>query len=506
MLRAAECAFYRTSGDPDSVLRLVSAASYSSIQSADDAVTYMNLTGFGSPITFNIVNNDINAWESSCDYLIEKQLEGAGGSTSTTSVVTETVRLVFDHSTNSVSDTCASALDVYFINGICGSIDSIALSAAALKHYIAKLPDADNINVIAFENPSNGLWCSIDLLEAIQQKIEEHGGWPTTFTILDVVKFSLSSPLAANGYPKELLSPLYEFTWINEALEKFAENIASYLSGVTPVSSTTASLSAKVTDSLFHGKSVILLGHSQGNLYVNAAYQTLSSDNMKYVQPLAVATPALYVGKPSKISPYVTRNDDLVINVVRRIAGALPGNTLPSVSDGILNHGFLKSYMGDFITRNAIMGDLQSLLSTATYPVTIGLSGPITVTLTWGPQPDIDLHVFEPDGTHVYYRDKRGVAGYLDVDDTSSFGPENYFVAFNTLKLGSYRIGINYYYGRGPDVAHISIRTCTSIRDYEQAVSVSCSSACDNNPVMIAEISVTKDQSNALMFEINSLL
>ena len=50
-------------------------------------------------------------------------------------------------------------------------------------------------------------------------------------------------------------------------------------------------------------------------------------------------------------------------------------------------------------------------------------NGPITITFTWDVPFDIDLHVIEPDGTHVYWINKKGNSGYLDVDDVTGYGP-----------------------------------------------------------------------------------
>lgn len=49
--------------------------------------------------------------------------------------------------------------------------------------------------------------------------------------------------------------------------------------------------------------------------------------------------------------------------------------------------------------------------------------GNITVQLKWDTQPDVDLHIWEPSGTHVYYSHKGGLCGYLDRDDTDGEGP-----------------------------------------------------------------------------------
>jgi uncharacterized protein YfaP (DUF2135 family) len=77
-------------------------------------------------------------------------------------------------------------------------------------------------------------------------------------------------------------------------------------------------------------------------------------------------------------------------------------------------------------------------------PRSIGF-GPITITLAWDSQPDVDLHVLEPDGTHVYFSNRRGVSGYLDMDDTSSYGPEHYYTKCDP-KPGNFTVYI-YFYG-----------------------------------------------------------
>jgi uncharacterized protein YfaP (DUF2135 family) len=75
-------------------------------------------------------------------------------------------------------------------------------------------------------------------------------------------------------------------------------------------------------------------------------------------------------------------------------------------------------------------------------------SGLITITLTWDVQPDVDLHIIEPGGTHVYYGQSRGQNGYLDVDDTSRYGPEHYYTNC-TLATGNYTVYLYFFSGYG---------------------------------------------------------
>lgn len=82
----------------------------------------------------------------------------------------------------------------------------------------------------------------------------------------------------------------------------------------------------------------------------------------------------------------------------------------------------------------------------------------VTMKLTWGERPsDLDSHLFAPDGSHVYYSTKGSLvaAPYanLDVDDTSSYGPE--VVTLTRLMVGTYKYSVKNYsgYSSGPIAA-----------------------------------------------------
>lgn len=86
--------------------------------------------------------------------------------------------------------------------------------------------------------------------------------------------------------------------------------------------------------------------------------------------------------------------------------------------------------------------------------------GPITITLTWDVQPDIDLHVLEPGGIHVYFGNRRGTSGYLDVDDTSSYGPEHYYTNCNPA-TGNYTVYLHFYSGNAPSTTITTVSAGT---------------------------------------------
>lgn len=122
-------------------------------------------------------------------------------------------------------------------------------------------------------------------------------------------------------------------------------------------------------------------------------------------------------------------------------------------------------------TPAAALGtSLTNTMAALTIPNPTSNQGFFTATLSWSVpasaigkladgsdiQNDLDLHVIEPTGTHVYYglaeRNKgggqtaaarQGDAGYLDMDSTT-VGPEHYYASCdeNVLKEGIYKISV----------------------------------------------------------------
>ena len=78
-----------------------------------------------------------------------------------------------------------------------------------------------------------------------------------------------------------------------------------------------------------------------------------------------------------------------------------------------------------------------------------------TATLTWNTTADMDLHVIEPNGAHVYYGTPTGTTARLDVDDTNGFGPENIFV--NSAAAGAIKVHIVHYGGAAPTTSTIAL-------------------------------------------------
>ena len=144
---------------------------------------------------------------------------------------------------------------------------------------------------------------------------------------------------------------------------------------------------------------------------------------------------------------------------------------------------------------------MSSLLNAAiqklSNPPTTGSNGSFTVTLTWDGLGDVDLHVFEPNGSHVYYEVDQGVVGYLDVDNVVANGPEHYYASCDSriLESGIYRIGINNYRGASGRTATLQVASARDgvLATRSLGVGPERGSSGNQSPIPVFNIIVTKE-------------
>jgi hypothetical protein len=123
-----------------------------------------------------------------------------------------------------------------------------------------------------------------------------------------------------------------------------------------------------------------------------------------------------------------------------------------STSDALSN--------SEVVSTGAAGGTCTAMSSDLTLGAIIGSagSGSAKIKLTWGTDPsDLDSHLTGPDSAtagarfHVYYSDKGSLTSNpfaeLDVDDTSSFGPE--VITISKFTAGTYRYSVHHYSGSG---------------------------------------------------------
>lgn len=225
----------------------------------------------------------------------------------------------------------------------------------------------------------------------------------------------------------------------------------------------------KFRDAVLEGNTVLIVAHSQGNLYANEAYQMLQTQNPALpiatsVGVYSVATPANNVaGQPA---PYTTNNRDFI----SLVPGALPANlTLTDTNTGlavpalglgtytlIAAHSFIKTYLSyNYNARNTILAGINQSLSSLQKPIASTADGPMKFSLSWAGNADLDLSLFEPDGYYVSagfasasgsltFDVPKGHTGYI-ANDVWYGGVENYQTNCNQIQLGTYYIGARYY-------------------------------------------------------------
>jgi hypothetical protein len=179
------------------------------------------------------------------------------------------------------------------------------------------------------------------------------------------------------------------------------------------------------------------------------------------------------------VTHFTTWNADQVYNTVRvtscvadangaRIAGARISSDgvdysgiSSAVSDAAGNftiairrssRAVLTGISGGSLTNSFTAGPYTEDATISTC-LTLGqLGSGVTMKLTWGERPsDLDSYLFTPSGAIISYSSIGSLTAApfanLDVDDTSSFGPE--VVTLSRLMVGTYKYAVNNYSGQG---------------------------------------------------------
>lgn len=248
----------------------------------------------------------------------------------------------------------------------------------------------------------------------------------------------------------------------------------------------------KYNKNLSEGNKVVVVAHSQGNLFANIAELGITPQYANGFGVVSVVNPDNFV---AGAGPYTTIDEDLII---WGVSGSMPANldNFSSINwNDLTGHTFATSYMAaGHPAETKILNDVVNMANGLSYPDTDLGTGAITATLTWNSMPDLDLHVFEPSGAHVYYRNLTGTSGYLDLDDVNGYGPEHYFVSCDKVETGTYRFGVNYYSGPYLEIGTLTLQAGEQTRSRQQAFTQAIGSAGDFNPTILFELQVTGSQ------------
>lgn len=214
-------------------------------------------------------------------------------------------------------------------------------------------------------NPTGGL--PGDLPEVLAQKQQEFPG----ATIVQMLRFLLYSETGTLA--SELVNQLATIyaDWINGSGRSF--NTYSDASLQTIIN--------YVTTSASNGTRVLLVPHSQGNLYANRVVEVLTSGQAPFdgwrqykygsIGIVGLATPAAYVaGQRAENKGYVTSLNDVVIGGLRKAGYAVlaPNVTVPLTQDDFTGHGFREIYLAKPEAWTAARQKLDAVLDALLAP------------------------------------------------------------------------------------------------------------------------------------------
>jgi len=271
----------------------------------------------------------------------------------------------------------------------------------------------------------------------------------------------------------------------------------SYLISNPPTESDYATHNARLDALAVQRQKLMLVAHSQGNLFVNHAYDHIISS----IGPNSVMVAHIAPASPTLRGEYLLANIDLVINGLR-IQGlnSVPAVnlTLPTSMSDISGHTLVGTYMdASRPGRAAVASMINRAMGQLTTPETTGNAGSFTVTLSWDGIGDVDLHSFEPNGAHAYYIEKAGLVGYLDVDNIDAFGPEHYYASCdsNILQTGVYHFGINNFANATGRMATVQVASSKEgvLATKTLGVGAELGTTGNQSPISVFDITVTKD-------------
>lgn len=294
-----------------------------------------------------------------------------------------------------------------------------------------------------------------------------------------------------------VLSALY-----SDIVSKSAAGWSLLLSN-PPTAVNSATHRSRLDTLALEGQKMLLVAHSQGNLFVNPAYDYVVTKT----EASAVAAYHIAPASSTLRGPHRLADIDLVINALR-VQGI---STIPDINltlpvrlrGDASGHQLVATYLdGTRPGRGIIKTDMESKLNGLVTPAADASSGFFTVTLTWDGSGDVDLHVFEPNGSHVYYRAMSGSTGFLDVDNTVANGPEHYFASCDSARVqeGSYRVGINNYALATGRTATLQVSSAARGELLTRSLDVGPErgSGGDANPPIAFDVRVAKDAQGRL--------
>ncbi|MEN8148071.1 MAG: hypothetical protein ABFR02_10710, partial [Campylobacterota bacterium] len=222
--------------------------------------------------------------------------------------------------------------DIYFGNGVWNNRQSAVIGQLELEDFIIyKLEKTEAQVKLAF-NHTNGH--RRDLIETYYQLYQ-----------LGQISFGYFTALSLAMTPDvpEGMLPIYLAGMISEETEDLDVMVNNYVQNIED------------------GHTVLLVSHSQGNLFGLRAFDNLESWQKNYFLQFSVASPGNRVANEGE---WVTNTNDLVIKKLIDLTligeDSLDANvTIPITSSDFSGHEFIATYLADIDSVNKIKGALE---------------------------------------------------------------------------------------------------------------------------------------------------
>lgn len=374
---------------------------------------------------------------------------------------------------------------IYYINGIRTSstgaqIDLTSLYSRFKTFHTSEQGEkyfyltSDDFEYKTLYNPTDGWEGAGDIAELsefskIQEKAtiaaqERMSNTPTPQSEYDLVYKAMLNLELNRVYNETWVKEFYEYKFIEgvDANQRLIENYQGLLT--------------EVVGNLYSGNKTIIVAHSQGNYIAQAMNSYFQSDqNLKKIADESLRfVGAANVASTTPNNRYVTLKQDKAVYFFNETFTG--GKPMPHNFDAIFSnqeeihgkskaqkqidgeaHNLVKTYMGFQGSSNypyfidlspkivrrtnasetpydVVMDYIGQSIVEAKYPEKIFQDGIITATMKWMGNDDIDLYISDPSPSgYVYWKNKAGKIGYLDVDDRDGRGPEHYYASCENL-------------------------------------------------------------------------
>ncbi|KAB0648371.1 hypothetical protein [Burkholderia diffusa] len=253
-------------------------------------------------------------------------------------------------------DSCDAPYEIVYSNGILNNSGNIIDGRNALSSMVGAKFNGVAIYYGVNPNESNGFLD--DLITVYSQKLSENPGW--TWEMLSRV---------AGGFAQNIAPDVVDAiqSMISTVRDQTSSSLnAKFQSNYSYLDDRVSDAVMQTTDAIVNnGRRVLLVGHSQGNLYANATHRLVYKNpkikpgNLRVV---GIANVANYVADGGE---YVTSNSDLVTKALRyAIPQTLPANVDVAFNpDDLSGHLLVETYLNPgFAARPAVLAMIQRTL------------------------------------------------------------------------------------------------------------------------------------------------